>query len=151
MQEVLRDAFRQMYGIPNPHDFQMATAEKLLGGKSVILQAPTGSGKTRAAIFPFLHAWQTDLPFPRKCLYAVPLRVLATQFKEDVTRDTQDWSNGPMIRLQTGEQQEDPTFEGDLIFTTIDQVLSSALSVPYSLGYRRANMNAGAVFSSYCL
>jgi CRISPR-associated endonuclease/helicase Cas3 len=79
----------------------------------------------------------------------VPLRVLATQFKEDAERVTKDWANRPKIALQTGEQQDDPTFEGDLIFTTIDQVLSSALSVPYSLGYRRANLNAGAVFSSF--
>ncbi|MDQ2995485.1 MAG: CRISPR-associated helicase Cas3' [Chloroflexota bacterium] len=150
MNDELRVAFSQMFGIEQPHDFQIRVADLLLNQRrSVILQAPTGSGKTWTALFPFLHAWQTGFVFPRKCLYAVPLRVLATQFKEDAERVTKDWANGPKIALQTGEQQDDPTFESDLIFTTIDQVLSSALSVPYSLGYRRANLNAGAVFSSF--
>lgn len=137
-----------MFGIEQPHAFQLQVADLLLNQrKSVILQAPTGSGKTWTALFPFLHAWRTGLPFPRKCLYAVPLRVLATQFKE--TAEQVRWPNTLGIQLQTGEQQDAPTFERDLIFTTIDQVLSSALSVPYSLGYRRANLNAGAVFSSF--
>lgn len=148
MQADLRGAFQQMFGIEQPHDFQIEVADLLLNQrKSVILQAPTGSGKTWTALFPFLHAWRNGLPFPRKCLYAVPLRVLATQFKE--TAEQVRWPNTLGIQIQTGEQQGDPTFECDLIFTTIDQVLSSALSVPYSLGYRRANLNAGAVFSSF--
>jgi CRISPR-associated endonuclease/helicase Cas3 len=146
----LRAAFSGIFGGNQPFDFQIEVARHLLNGRSVILQAPTGSGKTWTALFPFLHAWRAEIPFPRKCLYAVPLRVLATQFKENAESLVAGWNGkAPAIRLQTGEQQDDPTFEQDLIFTTIDQVLSSALSVPYSLGYRRANLNAGAVFSSY--
>lgn len=148
MQEDLRSAFSQMFGIDQPHNFQIEVADLLLNQRrSVILQAPTGSGKTWTALFPFLHAWRTGLSFPRKCLYAVPLRVLATQFKESAEQIR--WPNTLSIQIQTGEQQDTPTFESDLIFTTIDQVLSSALNVPYSLGYRRANLNAGAVFSSF--
>jgi CRISPR-associated endonuclease/helicase Cas3 len=150
MADDLRHAFQDMFGIERAHDFQVRVADLLLNQRrSVILQAPTGSGKTWTALFPFLHAWRTRAAFPRKCLYAVPLRVLATQFKEDAQRVIDGWDTAPNIALQTGEQQDDPTFEHDLIFTTIDQVLSSALSVPYSLGYRRANLNAGAVFSSF--
>jgi CRISPR-associated endonuclease/helicase Cas3 len=51
--------------------------------------------------------------------------------------------------LQTGEQQDDRRFEGRVIFATIDQVLSSFLNIPYSLSQRQANLNAGAVISSY--
>ncbi len=152
MPDDLRSAFQQMFSIEQPHDFQIEVADLLLNQrKSVILQAPTGSGKTWTALFPFLHAWRTGLPFPRKCLYAVPLRVLATQFRENAEETIASWpvEGKPSVTLQTGEQQDAPTFESDLIFTTIDQVLSSALSVPYSLGYRRANLNAGAVFSSF--
>lgn len=149
----LRAAFCQMFRIEHPHDFQIDVAEQLLvNRRSVILQAPTGSGKTWTALFPFLIAWQRGWSFPRKCLYAVPLRVLTTQFKASADQALSNWPGPkPQIRIQTGEQQEDTTFESDLIFTTIDQVLSSALSVPYSLGYRRANINAGAVFSSFLI
>ena len=59
-------------------------------GQSVILQAPTGAGKTRAALYPFFRAWEEDRDFPRKCIYSVPLRVLADQFVkeyEDRTRN----------------------------------------------------------------
>lgn len=148
--EALESAFAAVFGGHKPFDFQIRTAEHLLAGRNVILQAPTGAGKTSAALFPFVHAWREQLPFPRKCLYAVPMRVLATQFRQDAKGLGGGWGGvEPRIVLQTGEQQEDRTFEGDLIFTTIDQVLSSVLNVPYSLSRRRANLNAGAVLSSY--
>ncbi len=147
----LRQAFREMFGF-EPYDFQIEVAYQLLGErKNVILQAPTGSGKTWTALFPFLFAWLIGSGFPRKCLYAVPLRVLTEQFKDMAEKIISTWSgvSQPAIRIQTGEYQSDRTFEGDLIFTTIDQVISSALSIPYSLSKRQANINAGAVFSSF--
>ena len=38
-----------------------------------------------------------------------------------------------------------------MIFATIDQSLSSALAVPYSLSAGMANLNAGAFYSSYLI
>ena len=152
MSDDLSTPFEQMFGIKRAYDFQVEVAELLLHRRNnVILQAPTGSGKTGTALFPFLYAWRHKLPFPRKCLYAVPLRVLTEQFKDVAETVIRSWpaTQKPRICLQTGEQQEDTRFEGDLIFTTIDQVISSALSVPYSLSNQLANLNAGAVFSSY--
>src|SRR6266568_8033280 len=148
----LSTAFEQMFGIERAYSFQIEVAEHLLHKhNNVILQAPTGSGKTGTALFPFLYAWQHKLAFPRKCLYAVPLRVLTEQFKDVAETVISEWpdTQKPHVCLQTGEQQEDRKFEGDLIFTTIDQVISSALSVPYSLSKQLANLNAGAVFTSY--
>lgn len=152
MSDDLSLAFEQMFGIEKAYDFQIKVARHLLHErKNVILQAPTGSGKTGTALFPFLYAWQHKLAFPRKCLYAVPLRVLTEQFKDVAETVIHQWpdTQKPRICLQTGEQQQDRRFEGDLIFTTIDQVVSSALSVPYSLSKQLANLNAGAVFTSY--
>ena len=51
--------------------------------------------------------------------------------------------------VQTGDRPEDPRLEADIVFTTIDQALSSFLLAPYGLSYRSANLNAGAVASSY--
>jgi len=71
-----------MAGASNLFDFQKKTFDALLQGQSVILQAPTGAGKTRAALYPFLyHLAEPDpLAFPRRCVYSAPMRVLVNQF-----------------------------------------------------------------------
>jgi CRISPR-associated endonuclease/helicase Cas3 len=139
-----------------PHQQQIS--DLLAQGKNVILQSPTGSGKTRAALDHFLYELRTPLnraSFPRRCIYSVPMRVLAKQFyleyQEIVRRYNQQFNLDMQIvaRTQTGEQPEDPELTANLIFATIDQTLSSYLLAPYSLGRRRGNVNAGAVMSSY--
>nr|HMN30332.1 CRISPR-associated helicase Cas3' [Caldilineaceae bacterium] len=136
------------------YDFQVRVAESLRHGRSVILQAPTGSGKFLAALWPFLEGWDRNQPdqFPRKCIYSVPLRTLANQFVDEARRlinEEMVLRQQPNIRIQTGEQSQDAKFQGDLTFTTIDQSLSSGLGVPYSLSTGMANLNAGAFYSSY--
>ncbi len=138
-----------------PYKYQKEVTRLLLSGKSVILQAPTGAGKTTAALLPFLHAWreETDENFPVKCVYTVPMRVLANQFMTEYEKRANSFGRrfkrNLDVRIQTGEHSEDREFEGDLIFCTIDQFLSSYLTMPYSLPRRKANINAGAFVGSY--
>ena len=134
--------------------YQKKVARHLRNGRSVILQVPTGSGKTLAALWPFLERWalgQSDT-FPRQCLYMVPMRVLANQFvattRQTIAEEFQ-LAYDPIVAIQTGARPEDRRFDADLVFTTIDQALSSFLTIPYSLGNRQANINAGAVIGSY--
>ncbi len=150
--------------------FQERSFKAVMQGQSVILQAPTGAGKTRAALAPFLQnlanslsdpTYQSKLPLT--CRYAVPLRVLASQFFKDfefcnekLGRTTgvhlkaiYDRFNQQPVQLQTGEQPDDPQLESALTFCTIDQLLASFLAIPYSLGQRRANINVGGVIGSY--
>ena len=47
-----------------------------------------------------------------------------------------------------GGQQDDPFFEGDVTFTTIDQLLSAYLFAPVSLPARVGNIGAGALIGS---
>ena len=136
------------------YDYQIKVAELIQSGQSVILQAPTGAGKTIAALWPYLESWDRNEPtaFPRKCIYSVPMKVLANQFVDQIDRMVKEemiLSDLPEITIQTGDNPKDTKFEGDLIFTTIDQTLSSFLNIPYGLGNRLANLNAGAVMSSY--
>lgn len=137
------------------YPYQERVKALLHEGKSVVLQAPTGSGKTRAALAPFVEAF-FDLPpdaFPRQCLYAVPMRVLASQFEYEYRRLAESYERRfdrrLDVRIQTGDRPEDPKFLGDLVFATLDQVLSSALGVPYSLPEGQSNVNVGAVVGSY--
>lgn len=134
-------------------EFQKTVARHLRAGKNVILQAPTGSGKTIAALWPFLEAWdRKGAEFPRQCIYSVPMRVLANQFtfktRQLINQEMRLMRN-PQVEIQTGENPDDPKAHGDLVFTTIDQTLSNILCVPYAVGGGSANINAGAVISSY--
>lgn len=147
--------FQRLTGF-SPRQFQYQTITTILSGKNVLLRAPTGAGKTETAIAPFLFAKAIGLEaFPNKLIYIVPLRTLATSLRDRVEKCVRDWeaiypTKRPLaVTLQTGENPEDPRFEGDIIFCTIDQLLSSFLSIPYSVGRGSANVNAGVVFASY--
>ncbi len=135
--------------------YQEHVRDLFLNGHSVILQAPTGAGKTRAALAPFIEAFFTlpDDAFPRQCIYSVPTRVLATQFEREYHRLADRYARthreALRVTIQTGERPEDPRFLGDLVFATLDQTLSSALGVPYSLSLGQANLNVAAVVGSY--
>lgn len=139
------------------YPYQERVKALIQSGKSVILQAPTGAGKTRAALSPFIESF-FDRPaeaFPRKCVYVVPMRVLAHQFVDEY-KDCADqyrrvFRREMKVTIQTGDQSDDPRFEGDLIFCTIDQFLSSYLTMPYSLPNRLANLNAGALTGAYLI
>ncbi len=137
------------------YPYQTQVKRLLHQGQSVVLQAPTGSGKTRAALAPFIEAFFDfhDEAFPRQCLYSVPMRVLADQFIEEYRKHAESYARRHRrtleVRIQTGECPQDPELTGDLVFATLDQVLSSALGVPYSLSAGRANLNVGAVLGSY--
>ncbi|GAA6618081.1 DEAD/DEAH box helicase [Scytonema sp. NUACC26] len=138
-----------------PRDFQRKTIAKLLQRQNILLRAPTGSGKTETAIAPFLFAKALNYDFPNKLIYVVPLRTLANSLRERTQDLVKQWTQAhplprsPVVTLQTGENPEDPRFEGDIIFCTIDQMLSSFLNIPYSVGRGSANVNAGAIFASY--
>lgn len=142
-----------------PRDFQHKTILKLLQDRKkregVLLRAPTGSGKTETAVAPFLFAKVLNLDFPNKLIYVVPLRTLANSLRERTQELVKNWETvdkplrSLVVTLQTGENPEDPRFEGDIVFCTIDQMLSSFLNIPYSVGRGSANVNAGAIFASY--
>jgi CRISPR-associated endonuclease/helicase Cas3 len=151
-------------GYPPLRPFQKRVFDYILQGKNVILQAPTGAGKTRAALAPFIYNIASQgKKLPLTCRYAVPMRVLANQFYRDFqtlatdidreapTRleDTYQQIGRKAISIQTGEQSDDPQMEAALTFCTIDQLLASFLAVPYGIGTNRANLNVGGVIGSY--
>ncbi|MCS4509971.1 CRISPR-associated helicase Cas3' [Xylophilus ampelinus] len=73
--------FAQAFGVPSPRPMQAAMADDSLG-PVVVLEAETGSGKTEAALWRFLHLWragQVDALY-----FALPTRVAASQLYERV-------------------------------------------------------------------
>ncbi|WP_414565147.1 MULTISPECIES: DEAD/DEAH box helicase family protein [unclassified Anabaena] len=139
----------------SPRSFQREAIARILNHQDILLRAPTGSGKTETAIAPFLFAQHLNLDFPNKLIYVVPLRTLANSLRQRTETLVANWekaypsSRSLVVTLQTGENPEDPRFEGDIIFCTIDQMLSSFLNIPYSVGRGSANVNSGAIFAAY--
>jgi CRISPR-associated endonuclease/helicase Cas3 len=141
--------FERTFGNP-PFNFQREVCNLLCEGKSVILRAPTGAGKTRAALFPFLFAHHVGALFPRQMIYSLPLRSLAGSLFAEANQVCARAFPNMSVTLQTGEQPDDPQFlQGDIIFATYDQSLSSFLTIPVGLSRREGNINAGAIISSY--
>lgn len=138
-----------------PYGFQQKVAELLLGGKNVILSVPTGAGKTWASIMPFLYAtYLGKKDFPQKLIYSLPLRTLANSIYADVNEvlsRNQVLGKECLPSIQTGEYSNDPYFENDIIFSTIDQTLSNFLCFPLALSHSQANINAGAIIGSYLI
>lgn len=159
----MNELFDQLTGNKglSPYPYQEKTGEYLLHGDNVFLVAPTGAGKTWAALLPYIWSRKRHLSFVDRLIYILPLRTLATMLYTETMACCQrvfSVGNQPdkrtkhkdeiVITIQTGEQKNDPFFEGDIIFTTIDQCLSSYLNCPVSLPQRVGNINAGALLGS---
>lgn len=135
--------FKNILGY-EPYSYQLKVMEVLLSGRNVLLSVPTGAGKTWASTIPFLYAQShSNIHFPKKMIYSLPLRTLANSIFEDVSKIIKGTS------IQTGEYSDDKYFEKDIIFSTIDQTLSNFLCFPLPLSRRQANINAGALIGSY--
>ncbi|MFC4427196.1 CRISPR-associated helicase Cas3' [Deinococcus navajonensis] len=140
-------ALEALFGEP-PYPYQVRVAEALLGGNNVILRAPTGAGKTEAAFGPYLLArQQARADFPLRCILASPMRTLAKDLHGRATKVGDKL--GLKVNLHTGEDPTDPLLEADVIVTTIDQLLSNYLHVPYSQSWRSRNIGPGGVVASY--
>lgn len=143
----MNNALESVVGL-KPYPYQIQVAETLLSGQNVILRAPTGAGKTEAALGPFLLARQqkrTD--FPLRCIIASPMRTLAKDLFDRAQKVA-----GPLglsVKLHTGEDPQDPELLADIIITTYDQLLSHYLHVPYSQSWGKRNIGAGGVIASY--
>lgn len=94
-QQYTHADFAQAFGVPTPRPMQAAMADTQLG-PVVVLEAETGSGKTEAALWRFLHLWragQVDGLY-----FALPTRVAATQLYERVLDFVQrTWQTAPPV------------------------------------------------------
>jgi CRISPR-associated endonuclease/helicase Cas3 len=73
--------FAQAFAVPEPRPMQAAMADDALG-PIVVLEAETGSGKTEAALWRFLHLWRAGRV--DALYFALPTRVAATQLYDRV-------------------------------------------------------------------
>lgn len=87
--------FAQAFDVPNARPMQAAMADDRLG-PIVVLEAETGSGKTEAALWRFLHLWRAGRV--DALYFALPTRVAATQLYERVRAFVQrTWTQAPPV------------------------------------------------------
>ena len=123
----------------------MKTADALLEGNSVILRAPTGSGKSEAVFVPFLLSNK----FPKQMIYSLPLRTLVDDISLRFERYILSNNLDKRVVGHHGKRMESPLFYSDIIITTIDQTVGAYACTPLNLPIRHGNIPAGAVSSAF--
>lgn len=126
-------------------DFQRCAAQILKSGQSVIIIAPTGLGKTRAALQPFLDNFANGGLLGTRLIYALPLRALARGPVEEF--QNLGASFNPVVHH--GDEPESQFFSERAVITTIDQYLTAFAGAPLSWASHLSHAAAGAVLTSY--
>jgi CRISPR-associated endonuclease/helicase Cas3 len=131
----------------DPYKHQLIAAEKILEGKSVVIRAPCGSGKTEACFIPFLLADKRS--FPSRLVYSLPTRALVEDITERLREKIGKLGTFLSVSCQHGANPEDPFFNGDVIVATIDQTIGAYCCTPLSLPAYLGNIPAGAVATAF--
>jgi CRISPR-associated endonuclease/helicase Cas3 len=66
--------------LADPYPHQVETYKALQEGRSIILRAPTGSGKSEAVFLPFMTLRGKTLP--NRMIYTLPMRALVNSLYE---------------------------------------------------------------------
>src|SRR2546422_9947579 len=106
------------------HEFtepQRQAIPRIMAGKSVLVIAPTGIGKTEAAILPILHKILNEKPEPVSCLYITPLRALNRDMLRRMTFFAEELGIRVAVRhgdTPTKERAEQTRHPPDILITT---------------------------------
>lgn len=129
----------------NERDFQREAKEALLQGRSIVIVAPTGLGKTRAALDPFLASKNGNPLLTTRLIYTLPLRSLAgsiaDQFKE-LAGDIEP-------TIHHGDEPESEFFSERAVITTVDQYFTAFAGAPLSWASHLSHAAAGAILTSF--
>lgn len=130
-----------MDDISSLRDFQQNAKKLLDSGKSVIISAPTGLGKTFAAILPFIGNSSNKLG--TRIIYSLPIRALAKGIYEEFK------NQGIEAIIHHGEEPESNVFSERAIITTVDQYFTTFGGAPISWSSTVSHAAAGAALTSY--
>ncbi len=120
--------------------FQKYVINKLKGGKSLLLVAPTGLGKTLAVTGDIQDSFC-------KMVYAVPLRSLGKGIQKEISSLNRNGKHIPAV-IHHGDIQESKLFGEEVVITTYDQVVCAVPGLPLSLPLKAGHAIAGALLMS---
>ena len=126
-------------------EFQKDAKEKLAKGQSVLIVAPTGLGKTRAALEPFVNGNSSNALLSTRLIYALPLRALAS----GVASELRGLSSAHQLTIHHGDEPESEFFSEQAVITTIDQYFTAFAGAPLSWASHWSHAATGAVLTSY--
>lgn len=141
----IEKVFKEIYGV-FPYIHQKKTINALVSGKSVVLRAPCGSGKTEACSASFLLG--RDI-LPDRLIYSLPTRALASEITNRIKASVDSSGCQYKVSAQHGASSDDPFFKSDIIVATIDQTVGAYCCTPLSLPAYLGNIPAGAAVSSF--
>lgn len=120
--------------------FQKHVINKLKSGKSLLLVAPTGLGKTLAVTGDIQDSFC-------KMVYAVPLRSLGKGIQKEISSLNRNGKQIPAV-IHHGDIQESKLFGEEVVITTYDQVVCAVPGLPLSLPLKAGHAIAGALLMS---
>jgi CRISPR-associated endonuclease/helicase Cas3 len=144
---ALKEVFIRILDGKEPYPHQIKAAQNLVAGKSVILRAPCGSGKTEVSYVPILFGMEGALPI--RLIYSLPTRALVEDVAERIIKGVAKMGLGYTVSPQHGANSKDPFFRSDIIVATIDQTIGAYCCTPLSVPVHFGNIPAGAAVSSF--
>lgn len=121
--ELLKLGFEELTEIQN-----LAVKAGLFEGKSLLVSAPTNTGKTFVGELAAITAsTRKDL---RRTFFLVPLRALAEEQFEDLVRKYSDW--GLKVAISTSDRTEfdDNLLDSDVIIATYEKLTALLIRNP---------------------
>jgi len=123
-------------------EFQENTKDNLMKGNSTVVIAPTGLGKTLAAIMPFKEV-SGSTKLRSRIIYTLPIRALAKGVQEE-------FENFDIKAIvHHGDEPESKWFTERAIITTMDQYFTAFAGASLSWSSATSHAAAGAALASY--
>lgn len=126
-------------------EFQQKAEKKLKNGQSVLIVAPTGLGKTRAALQPFINDTGSNPLLTTRLIYTLPLRALT----RGVVSELGELSSVHQPSIHHGDEPESEVFSERAVITTVDQYFTAFAGAPLSWASHWSHAAAGAILTSY--
>lgn len=131
-----------------PFDFQREAWADYLAGKSGLIHAPTGTGKTYGVALPPLIEWLAEFPerkewpdaVPLRLLWITPLRALANDTAQSIVKPIADLGLPWTVELRTGDTSAALRAKQRMRFPTVLVTTPESLSLLLSYPGTREKM-----------